>query len=143
MEPVTLTAAAIGTLVLMKASEKAGEKLGDEVVRRGVKLLSLLKIKLPCTATAIELSQQQPLDYSKAVLELETFTHKEPDIAKAVEELDAVVKADPKLAEAVQALVNALKSQPPTIQTFGKIAEEIKEIKALFQGTFFGGIHIT
>jgi hypothetical protein len=73
MEPVTMTAGAIATLVLVKASEQAGEKLDQLVVEKAGKLLSLLKSKSPSTATAIELSQQQPLDYSKAVRELYQF----------------------------------------------------------------------
>ena len=102
--------------------------------------LSLLKIKSRSTATAIELSQQQPLDYNKAVGELEAVM-KEPEVAKAVEEVDTAVGKDAKLAEAVKALTNALQSQPPSVQNFGKIAEEIKEIKALIQGNVYGGIN--
>ena len=144
MEPITLTAGAIATLVLIKATEtateKATEKLGKIVVEKGDKLLSLLKIKSRSTATAIELSQQQPLDYNKAVGELEAVM-KEPEVAKAVEEVDTAVGKDAKLAEAVKALTNALQSQPPSVQNFGKIAEEIKEIKALIQGNVYGGIN--
>lgn len=138
MEPVSLTAGAIATLVLTKAIEKTGEKLGEKVLEKGGDLMQLLKRKSPNTANAIELSQQQPLDYGKAVLELEAATH-DSEVAKAVEELDAEVKADSKLAQAVEALANALKSQPPTVHNFGKIAEEIKEIKAFFQGGTFTG----
>jgi len=142
MEPVTMTAGAIATLVLVKASEQAGEKLGQLVVEKAGKLLSLLKSKSPSTATAIELSQQQPLDYSKAVRELQEATE-DPEVAKAVKEVDTAVGKDAKLAEAVKSLTNALQSQPPSVQNFGKIAEEIKEIKAFFPiGTNYGGINI-
>ena len=142
MEPVTITAGAIATLVLVKASEQAGEKLGQLVVEKAGKLLSLLKSKSPSTATAIELSQQQPLDYSKAVRELQEATE-DPEVAKAVKEVDTAVGKDAKLAEAVKSLTNALQSQPPSVQNFGKIAEEIKEIKAFFPiGTNYGGINI-
>lgn len=57
MEPLTLTTGAIATLVLVKATEKAGEKLGELVVEKAGKLLSLLKSKSSSTAEAIELSQ--------------------------------------------------------------------------------------
>ncbi|MBE9131915.1 MULTISPECIES: hypothetical protein [unclassified Tychonema] len=144
MEPVTLTAGAIATLVLIKATEtateKATEQLGKLVVEKGHNLLSLLKRESPSTATAIELSQQQPLDYRKAVLELEAATN--PEVAKAVEEVDTAVGKDAKLASAVKALTNALQSQPPSVQNYGKIAEEIKEIKALIQGNVYGDINI-
>lgn len=145
MEPVTLTAGAIATLVLVKATEtateKATEKLGELVVEKADKLLSLLKIKSPSTAKAIELSQKQPLNYSKAVGELEAVM-KEPEVAKAVEEVDTAVSTDAKLAADVKALTNALQSQPPSVQNFGKIAEEIKEIKTRINGNVYGGINI-
>lgn len=139
MEPVTLTAGAIATLVLVTVTEKASEKLGELVVEKAGKLLSLLKTKSPSTATAIELSQQKPLDYSKAVRELEAVM-KEPEVAKAVKEVDTAVSTDAQLAEAVKALTNALQSQPPSIQNFGKIAEEIKAFFPI--GTNYGDINI-
>ncbi|MEG4348481.1 hypothetical protein QUA74_01895 [Microcoleus sp. LAD1_D3] len=144
MEPVTMTAGAIATLVLVKATEtateKATEKLGELVVEKADKLLSLLKSKSLSTATAIEFSQQQPLDYSKAVRELQEATE-DPEIAKAVKEVDTEVGKDAKLAEAVKALTNALQSQPPSVQNFGKIAEEIKEMKTHINGNVYGGIN--
>lgn len=136
MEPVMT---AIGTMVLMKASEKAGEKLGERVFEQGSKLLSLLKSKLPSIANAIELSQQQPLDYGKAVLELEAVTNEDIKIAQAIEELDAEIKADSKLSQAVQAKVNELQYQPQIVQHFG----EIKDSKGFVQGINYGGIHLT
>ena len=138
MEPVTMTAGAIATLVLVKASEQAGEKLGQLVVEKGRNLLSLLKIKSSSTATAIELSQQQPLDYDKAVSELQVAM-KYPEVAKAVEEVYTAVSTDAQLASAVKALANKLQSQPPTIQNFGKIAEEIKAFLQI--GTNYGDFH--
>jgi hypothetical protein len=54
MEPVTMTAGAIATLVLVTVTEKASEKLGELVVEKAGKLLSVLKINSPSTATAIE-----------------------------------------------------------------------------------------
>jgi hypothetical protein len=50
MEPVTLTAAAIATLVITKAIEKTGEVLGEKTLEAGGKLFSLLKRKQPETA---------------------------------------------------------------------------------------------
>jgi len=63
MEPVTLTAAAIATLVITKALEKSGEILGEKTLEAGNKLILLLKHKAPETAAAIERAQTQPLDY--------------------------------------------------------------------------------
>jgi hypothetical protein len=71
MEPVSLTAGAIATLVLTKAIEKTGEKLGEKALEKGKELMQLLKRKSPNTASAIELAaqrpeltEQQPEDYS-------------------------------------------------------------------------------
>ncbi|WP_088241949.1 hypothetical protein [Calothrix rhizosoleniae] len=120
MEPVELTAAAIATLVLTKAIEKSGEKLGESVLERGGKLLSLLKRKSPNTATAIEkvvknpeLATQQPLDYGEAVL---------------VEKVEKAAQSDTEIAAMVQALANTFKSQPSTIQNFTKLAEKIANL---------------
>ncbi|WP_293337693.1 hypothetical protein [Microcoleus sp. CAWBG58] len=124
MEPLTLTAGAIATLVLVKATEKAGEKLGELVVEKAGKLLSLLKTKLPRTATAIEVSEHQPLDYGKAVLELEAAM-KDPEVAKAVEEVDTAVKADPEVAKLVEDVANTLKSKSPSTQNFMNIVEKV------------------
>jgi hypothetical protein len=42
MEPVSLTAAAIATLVITKAFEKTGEIIGEKAWNEGEKLLVLL-----------------------------------------------------------------------------------------------------
>jgi hypothetical protein len=128
MEPATLTAGAIATLVLIKATEtateKATEKLGQQVVEKGGKLLSLLKSKSPSTAKAIELSQKQPLDYNQAVFDLQA-TMKYPEVVKSVEEVDTAIKADPKVYQTIQAYATVLKSQPPTIQNLTNIIEKV------------------
>ncbi|WP_196509832.1 hypothetical protein [Nostoc sp. NZL] len=103
MEPVTLTAAWIATLVITKAFEKTGEILGEKALEQGGNLLSLLKRKAPTTATAIELAQAQPLDYGKASL---------------VEQVEEAVKKDPEIAQAVKDVADTVKSQPSIIQNF-------------------------
>ncbi len=103
MEPVTLTAAAIATLVITKAFEKNGEKLGEKALEEGGKLLVLLKRKEPSTANDIELAQTQPLDYDQASL---------------VEQVEKAAKKDDEIAQAVEALADAVKSQPSIIQNF-------------------------
>jgi hypothetical protein len=128
MEPVTLTAGAIATLVLIKATEtateKATEKLGKLVVEEGRNLLSLIKSKSPSTAKAIELSQKQPLDYNQAVFDLQAAM-KYPEVVKSVEEVDRAIKADPKVYQTIQAYATVLKSQPPTIQNLTNIIEKV------------------
>ncbi|MEG4493705.1 hypothetical protein [Microcoleus sp. D3_18_C4] len=117
MEPVTLTA--IATLVLIKATEKAAEKLGEQVVEKGGKLLSLLK---PSTVSAIELSQQQPLNYGKAVLELNATT--DPKVIKAVEDLCTAVKANPRIAKLVEDQVNTLSSESQSTSNYTNVAKQ-------------------
>ncbi|MEH2292545.1 hypothetical protein [Nostoc sp.] len=110
MEPVSLTAAAIATLVVTKAFEKTGEILGTKALEQGGKLLSLLKRKEPITASGIELAQTQPLDYGQASL---------------VEQVEQAAKKDPEIAQAVEALADTVKSQASLIQNFSKLAEKI------------------
>ncbi len=87
MEPVTLTAAAIATLLITKAFEKTGEIIGEKTWQEGERLLELLKEKEPSTANAVELAQQQPLDYGQAHLigqQVEQAATKHPEIREAV-----------------------------------------------------------
>lgn len=127
MEPLTLTAGAIATLVLIKATEtateKATEKLGQLVVEKGRNLLSLLKIKSSSTATAIELSQQQPLDYDKAVSELQVAM-KYPEVAQAVDEVYTAVKAEPRIAKLVEDQLNTLKSGSSSASNYTNVAKQ-------------------
>ncbi|MCW5317387.1 hypothetical protein GTQ43_27345 [Nostoc sp. KVJ3] len=103
MEPVSLTAAAIATLVITKAFEKTGEILGENVLEQSGKLFLLLKRKAPKTASAIELAQTQPLNYGQASL---------------VEQVEEAAKKDPEIAQAVEAIADTVKSQPSIIQNF-------------------------
>ncbi|MFN6539093.1 MAG: hypothetical protein RM021_022445 [Nostoc sp. EkiNYC01] len=104
MEPVSLTAAAIATLVITKAFEKTGEIIGEKAWNEGEKLLVLLKRKEPSTAKLIEQAQTQPLDNGQADL-----------IGQQVEE---AAKKDPEIAQAVEAVADSVKSQPSIIQNF-------------------------
>jgi hypothetical protein len=60
------------------------------------------------SVVAIEKAPQQPLDYSKALLEVES-----------------AAKADPEVAQAAQELATAAETNPPS-----NLAEILKEIKA-------------
>ncbi|AVH72524.1 hypothetical protein [Nostoc sp. 'Lobaria pulmonaria (5183) cyanobiont'] len=101
MEPVSLTAAAIATLVITKAFEKTGEIIGEKAWNEGEKLLVLLKRKEPSMAKVIEQAKTQPLDYGQAYL-----------IGQQVEE---AAKKDDEIAQAVAAL--AKEAQPQLTQT--------------------------
>jgi hypothetical protein len=97
MEPVSLTASAIATLVITKAFEKTGEIIGEKAWNEGEKLLVLLKRKEPNTAKVIEQAKTQSLDYGQAYL-----------IGQQVEE---AAKKDPEIAQAVEAVANEAQPQ--------------------------------
>ncbi|MEI1374660.1 hypothetical protein PQG02_29125 [Nostoc sp. UHCC 0926] len=102
MEPVSLTAAAIATLVITKAFEKTGEIIGEKAWDEGEKLLVLLKRKEPSTAKVIEQAKTQPLDYSQAYLigqRVEEAANKDPEIAQAVEAV--ANEAQPQLTNTI------------------------------------------
>jgi hypothetical protein len=123
MEPLTVAVvSAVGAAMANKAVEKIGENVGDSLSKLPHKFLSLLKRQSPDTATAIELAPEQPLDYGKAVLEVESAAQKDPELNQVVQELAAAAEANsnPKLAEQLQMIFreidDALKSQQPSIQ---------------------------
>ncbi|MEH1824148.1 MAG: hypothetical protein V7L22_02050 [Nostoc sp.] len=97
MEPVSLTAGAIATLVIIKAFEKTGEIIGEKAWNEGEKLLVLLKRKEPSTAKFIEQAKTQPLDYSQAYL--------------IGQQVDEAAKKDPEIAQAVEAVANEAQPQ--------------------------------
>ncbi|MCA1990655.1 MAG: hypothetical protein LDL41_01205 [Coleofasciculus sp. S288] len=146
MEPVGLTATAIATLIVTKAFEKTGERLGEKVLEKAGKLMTLLKARFPKADAEIVRVEQQPLDAGEAQLDLDTVVageieaaaKKDPEVAKAVNELAEEAKADPnaKLTQTIQSMENKVNSQSPTVQNFGKLAEEIK---AVFQGNTIQG----
>jgi hypothetical protein len=135
-------------LILTKAFEKTGETLGAKVLEKAGNLTVLLKEKFPKANAAIVRAEEKPLDAGEAYLdaevvgEIEAAAKKDAEVAKTVAELAQEAKADPnvKLTQAIQSLENALKSQsqPPTVQNYGKLAEEIK---ALFQANDMRGSH--
>lgn len=108
MEPLTTAAIAIGTVVATKALEKTGEKVGEALWDKTGKFLVTLKKQSPHTVTAIEKAPEQPLDYGKAVVEVES-----------------AAKANPEVNQAAQDLALLTENNPPS-----NLAEILKEIKA-------------
>jgi hypothetical protein len=111
MEPISLTAGAIATLVLTKGVEKIGEKLGETVMEKGGELMKLLQRKSPETASAIqvvaerpELAEQQPEDYGVAVLEakVEEAAKSDSEIAAAIQTLAEMVKSQPQASQVIE-----------------------------------------
>ncbi|MBP5973937.1 hypothetical protein HW132_14625 [Brasilonema sp. CT11] len=138
MEPLTAGAIAIGTVIATKALEKTGEKVGETLWNKTGEFLVTLKKHSPHTVVAIEKVPSQPLDYGKAVLEVESAAIANPEVNLAVQELVAAAKTDPKIASKVlQQLETNINSQPATVINNTKLAEEIKNV---FQGnTIIGG----
>ncbi|MBD2505297.1 hypothetical protein [Anabaena azotica] len=108
MEPLTAGAIAIGTIVATKALEKTTEKGTEFLLDKAGKFLVTLKKHSPNTVVAIEKAPQEPLDYGKAVLEVES-----------------AAKDNPELAQAAQELATAAQTNPPS-----NLAEILREIKA-------------
>ncbi|ODG99442.1 hypothetical protein A4S05_37680 [Nostoc sp. KVJ20] len=94
-------AIAVGTIIATKALEKTGEKVGEALWDKTGKFLVTLRKQSPQTVIAIEKAPEQPLDYGKAVLEVESAAKANPEVAEAAKELAEAAKAEPnpKLAE--------------------------------------------
>jgi hypothetical protein len=103
MEPLTAGAIAIGTVIATKALEKTGEKVGEALWDKTGQFLLTLKKHSPHTVVAIEKAPSQPLDYGKAVLEVESAAKAHAEVNLAVQELAAAAKAEtnPKIVEIV------------------------------------------
>ena len=103
MEPLSTAAIAIGSVVATKALEKTGEKVGEALWNKTGKFLVTLKKHAPYTVTAIEKTPLQPLDYGKAVVEVETAAQANPEVNQAMEDLAAAAKGETnsKIAEIV------------------------------------------
>jgi hypothetical protein len=95
MEPLTAGAIAIGTVIATKALEKTGEKVGETLWDKTGQFLVTLKKHSPNTVVAIEKAPSQPLDYGKAVLEVESAAKEHAEVNQAVQELAAAAKAEP------------------------------------------------
>ena len=137
MEPLSTAAIAVATLILKKAFEKTGEKLGEAVSQQAGELLHLIQRKNLPQSSALAQSEQS-IDAGQAVLELDTATKSDPELAQSVANLAGAVQAEPTLATAIPAYAEALQKVPPgTIQTFGKLAENLPALKNVFQGNIF------
>lgn len=121
MEPLTAGAIAIGTVIATKALEKTGEKVGETLWNKTGEFLVTLKKHSPHTVVAIEKVPSQPLDYGKAVLEVESVAKAHPQVNQAVQELVAAAQANPplNLADALKEIKAAVeKSQHPDAPAF-------------------------
>lgn len=123
MEPIELTAIAVW--VLNAIAQGALGKIGENLLKSGGDLRQRLQAKAPKASAVIEGSNQKPLDYGEAVLELEAAAQKDAELRKAVQEVATQAQADPQLDDEIAKIREALKSQQPTIQNLAKLAEKI------------------
>jgi hypothetical protein len=120
MEPIT-GVIAIGTVIATKALEKTGEKVGETLWDKSGKFLASLKEHSPGTVIAIEKAPEQPLDYGRAVLEVELAAKANPEVRQAVQELVAAAEVNPpsNLAQVLLEIKEAIeKSQHPYNSAF-------------------------
>ena len=141
MEPLTTTAAiafaielAIHTtkMVANETNKTLAKKISDTLLQKTGDFLNALRKESPDTVTAIEKAPEQPLDYGKAVLEIEAVAKASPEVALKMQELVAIVETEPSLKDLIQSY-----TQQPTVVNSQKLADEIKNV---FQGnTIIGG----
>ncbi|MGD1805124.1 hypothetical protein ACP6PL_06740 [Dapis sp. BLCC M126] len=145
MEPIELTAAAIALPFLTKYMEKAGEGLGEKTAEQVGKLWQVIQRK-PADITPVLKSAETeafPVDFGQAILELEAATNQDAEINQAVIDVAKVAKEEsPEDVKKIEAEIEKIKAQGPTVQNYGKLAEEIRNV---IQGNTFhggpGGIH--
>ena len=93
MDPATLSAAAIATLVITKAFEKTGEVLGEKALEQGGKLVQLLQERFPKPSTALARVEEKPEDWGEAVLEVEAAAKKDEEVKATVDAIANEVKS--------------------------------------------------
>jgi hypothetical protein len=93
MDPATLSAAAIATLVITKAFEKTGEVLGEKALEQGGKLVQLLQERFPKASTALARVEEKPEDWGEAVLEVEAAAKKDEEVKATVDAIANEVKS--------------------------------------------------
>ncbi|QLE52920.1 hypothetical protein FD724_33675 (plasmid) [Nostoc sp. C057] len=127
MELLTTGAIALGTIVATKVLEKTTEKGTEILLNKAGKFLVSLKKHSPQTVVAIDKAPSQPLDYGKAVLEVESAAKANPEVAQAAQELVAAAETNPPanlaeiLREIKEAVEKSQKSYPSSfIQNTGK-----------------------
>ncbi len=124
MEPLSSAAVVISSLIVTKAFEKTGEKLGEVFVDKIGKFVSLIKSKaLPKTKAVNDTSGFA--NFTEAVNELESTAQSDAELSQAVRELNQAVESDPTLMEKIRNTAVLVKNEPNLIQNQAKLAEKI------------------
>ncbi|PHJ57152.1 hypothetical protein VF14_21695 [Nostoc linckia z18] len=127
MEPLTVGAIAVGNIVATKVLEKTTEKGTEILLEKVGKFLVTLKKHSPDTVVAIEKAPSQPLDYGKAVVEVESAAKANPEVATAAQELATAAETNPppNLAEILREIKEAVeKSQKSYPSSFTQNLEK-------------------
>jgi len=124
MEPLTTATIAVSTLILKKAFEKTGDKLGEAVSNQIGGLMQLFK-KKPLAKTEALAQAEPSADFKQAVSELEASAKNDDEVSQAILAIESAVKADPDLLRKIQETAQAIKNEPTLIQNNAKLAEKI------------------
>ena len=124
MESLSSAAVVISSLIVTKAFEKTGEKLGEVFTDRLGKFINLIKGKALPKTQAVE-SKAESADYEEAVKELELATKSDAELNIAVQVLAQMVESDPSLLEKIRNTTILVKDEPTIIQNQTKLAEKI------------------
>jgi hypothetical protein len=92
-------------LVITKAFEKSGEKLGEKAIEKGGKLVRLLQERFPKTASALVRVQEHQQDWREAELEVEAAARQDEDVKATVEAISDEVKSQPTFKQMIKNIV--------------------------------------
>lgn len=124
MEPLSSAAVVISSLIVTKAFEKTGEKLGEIFTDRLGKLISLIQQKALPKTQAVQ-GKSEAANYDEAVKELESATQADAELETAVKAFAQMVESDPFLLEKVRNTAVLVKDSPNIIHNQTQLAEKI------------------
>ena len=104
MEPISLTAAAIATLVFSETFKEVGKTLGKGTLETGGKLATLLWNKRPGAAKALQAGETAP-EYKEAIVEVETLAATDAEIREAITAVVQALQAQPQGQQIVNSFV--------------------------------------
>ena len=125
MEPIELAVGTLAALIITKATEKTGEKLGEKLFDQGEALLQQLRRKSPQTALAIEKVNEKPLDWGQAVIDFKETAETDPEVAQAIANVEATISEDADLRNRLEEIAATIKSQQASTQNYHNTIEKV------------------
>ncbi|NEO54516.1 MAG: hypothetical protein F6K54_16360 [Okeania sp. SIO3B5] len=132
MEPIEVGLVAIAYSFLTKYVEKTGEGLGEKTLEQAGKLWQLIQRKPTGTLPALKSAETEafPVDFDRAIKELEAAANEDPEVKQAVIDVVEVAKQEsPEDVKNIEAEIEKIKSQGVTAE----------KINALFQAKTISG----